>query len=29
KNLALKVLLTLRLGSAVAKVTGRRLEWPY
>jgi predicted O-methyltransferase YrrM len=29
KNLAVKVLLTLRLGSAVAKVTGRPPEWPY
>ena len=29
KNVALKVLLTLRLGGLIAKVTGRRPEWPY
>ena len=29
KNLALKVLLTLRLGGLIGRVTGRRPEWPY
>lgn len=29
KNLALKVLLSLRLGAVITKVTGRRPEWPY
>jgi predicted O-methyltransferase YrrM len=29
KNLSMKVLLTLRLGGVIAKVTGRRPEWPY
>ncbi len=29
KNLALKVLLSLRLGGVITKVTGRRPEWPY
>jgi hypothetical protein len=29
KNLALKVLLTLRLGGAIRRITGRVPEWPY
>ena len=29
KNLTIKVLLTLKLGAVVAKVTGREPEWPY
>jgi hypothetical protein len=29
KNLTIKVLLTLKLGRVVAKVTGREPEWPY
>ena len=29
KNLTIKVLLTLKLGVVVAKVTGREPEWPY
>jgi predicted O-methyltransferase YrrM len=29
KNLVVKVLLTVKLGSLVAKVTGREPEWPY
>ena len=29
KNLALKVLLTLRLGGLISRITGHRPEWPY
>ena len=29
KNLAVKVLLTLRLGGLIKRVTGRVPEWPY
>ena len=29
KNLSLKLMLTLRLGGVIAKVTGHRPEWPY
>ena len=29
KNLALKVLLTVRLGGVIERLTGRRPEWPY
>ncbi len=29
KNLAVKVMLTLRLGGVMSRITGRRPEWPY
>jgi hypothetical protein len=29
KNLALKVLLKVRLGAVISKLTGHRPEWPY
>ena len=29
KNLGVKVLLTIRLGGLIERLTGRRLEWPY
>jgi hypothetical protein len=29
KNIAIKVVLTLRLGAVMSRFTGRRPEWPY